>query len=391
MKKLFVIALAAIGMVACVQNEIVEAPKSDVISFAGAYLDNATRAAADPSFTTDQENPLEKFNVWGFMDETAGTVFNAEDVEKINGVWSYTNTQYWAPEHDYYFAALAPMDSANIQDLSLATDEAAAKLGLGSLKFVNVNGGEDLIYAKAKVTTPGMNSILQNGMAPVQLQFNHLLSKVKFTFKNGFTTNNAFVEVKDIKMTVANNATIDLATAAPVWADLAGEKVLEFGDVAKLAMGNRDECTDERLTIPATDAYTYDIEFTVVVYTGSNASTAVKALEVTKTSTVTGQAFDMGKAYNLVAEITPENLNLLPIEFDVVVNEWEDYVDVEVDSYFDPTTNTYTVANADGLQTVLDGINAGETPADVNVVLGGNIDLNDVVLNRSVESNWVPV
>ena len=387
MKKLFVIALAAIGMVACVQNEIVEAPKSDAIAFAGAYIDNATRAAVDPSFTTDQENALAAFNVWGYMDQTAGTVFAAEDVQKVNGAWSYANTQYWAPEHDYYFAALAPMDSANIQNLVLATDPDAQK-GLGSFKFVNVAGGEDLIYAEAKVTTPGMNAILQNGMDPVQLQFNHLLSKVKFTFKNGFTTNNAYVEVKNIKMTVANNATIDLATDAPAWANLAGKTELAFGNVANLAMGQSDECTDERLTIPATDAYTYDIEFTVVVYMGT-----VKALEVTKTSTVTGQAFEMGKAYNLVAEITPDNLNLLPIEFDVVVKEWETpYVDVEVDSYFDPITNTYTVANADGLQTVLEGVATGETPADANIVLGGDIDLNDVVLSRAaVKSNWVPV
>ena len=367
MKKLFVIALAAIGMVACVQNEIVEAPKSDAIAFAGAYIDNATRAAVDPSFTTDQENALAAFNVWGYMDQTAGTVFAAEDVQKVNGAWSYANTQYWAPEHDYYFAALAPMDSANIQNLVLATDPDAQK-GLGSFKFVNVAGGEDLIYAEAKVTTPGMNAILQNGMDPVQLQFNHLLSKVKFTFKNGFTTNNAYVEVKNIKMTVANNATIDLATDAPAWANLAGETELAFGNVANLAMGQSDECTDERLTIPATDAYTYDIQFTVVVYMGT-----VKALEVTKTSTVTGQAFEMGRAYNLVAEITPENLNLLPIEFDVVVKEWETpYVDVE------NKVGTVYASNAAELQAA---INAATAENGYNIVVLGDI-LEDVTATQ---------
>ena len=386
MKKLFVIALAAIGMVACVQNEIVETPKSDAIAFAGAYIDNATRAAADPSFTTDRENALDAFNVWGYMDEVAGTVFSAEEVEKLNGAWSYTNTQYWAPNHTYYFAALAPMENKH-WNVALAGDPEAQK-GLGTVTFENVNGGEDLIYAEAKVTTPGMNALLQNGMAPVQLEFNHLLSKVKFTFINGFTTDNAYVAINDIKMTVAKDATINLATDAPVWEGLANEKVLEFGNVAKLAMSEDDECTDERLTIPATDAYIYDIQFEVVVYMGT-----VEAYRVTKTSTVTGQAFEMGKAYNLVAEITPENLNLEAIEFEVVVNEWETpYVDVDVDTYYDAASNTYHVATAAGLHTVAEGINNGEIAKNVNIVLTQDIDLSEVAnLSRAGENNWTPI
>ena len=386
MKKLFVIALAAIGMVACVQNEIVETPKSDAIAFAGAYIDNATRAAVDPSFTTDQANALDAFNVWGYMDEVAGTVFSAEEVEKLNGAWSYTNTQYWAPNHTYYFAALAPMENKH-WNVALAGDPEAQK-GLGTVTFENVNGGEDLIYAEAKVTTPGMNALLQNGMAPVQLEFNHLLSKVKFTFINGFTTDNAYVAINDIKMTVAKDATINLATDAPVWEGLANEKVLEFGNVAKLAMSEDDECTDERLTIPATDAYIYDIQFEVVVYMGT-----VEAYRVTKTSTVTGQAFEMGKAYNLVAEITPENLNLEAIEFEVVVNEWETpYVDVDVDTYYDAASNTYHVATAAGLHTVAEGINNGEIAKNVNIVLTQDIDLSEVAnLSRAGENNWTPI
>ena len=386
MKKLFVIALAAIGMVACVQNEIVETPKSDAIAFAGAYIDNATRAAVDPSFTTDQANALDAFNVWGYMDETAGTVFSAEEVEKQNGAWSYNNTQYWAPGHTYYFAALAPMENKH-WSVALAGDP-EAQMGLGTVTFENVDGGEDLIYAKAKVTTPGMSELLQNGMDPVKLQFNHLLSKVKFTFINGFTTENAFVSVSDIKMTVAKDATINLATDAPVWEGLANEKVLEFGNVAKLAMSEDDECTDERLTIPATDAYIYDIQFEVVVYMGT-----VEAYRVTKTSTITGQAFEMGKAYNLVAEITPDNLNLLPIEFEVVVNEWETpYVDVDVDTYYDAASNTYHVATAAGLHTVAEGINNGEIAKNVNIVLTQDIDLSEVAnLSRAGENNWTPI
>ena len=46
------------------------------------------------------------------------------------------------------------------------------------------------------------------------------------------------------------------------------------------------------------------------------------AMEINKTATLTGVAFNMGRSYNIKADITPENLGLLPIEFTVEVNEW---------------------------------------------------------------------
>ena len=48
MKKLLVCALAAIGMAACVNEDVVSLPKSDAIRFADAFIDNSTRGAEDP-------------------------------------------------------------------------------------------------------------------------------------------------------------------------------------------------------------------------------------------------------------------------------------------------------------------------------------------------------
>ena len=103
------------------------------ISFAEAFVDNATKA--DPSITGANINA---FDVWAFMQEVGGTVFTDENVTKSNGVWGYKNIQYWYPERTYYFAALAPMDSANVAE-TLASGE-AAKLGLGTVSFTNVDG-----------------------------------------------------------------------------------------------------------------------------------------------------------------------------------------------------------------------------------------------------------
>ena len=99
----------------------------------------------------------------------------------------------------------------------------------------------------------------------------------------------------------------------------------------------------------------------------------------------------MGKAYNFVAEITPDNLNLLPIVFEVVgVEAWEDAAeDVEVDYYYDNASKTYSVATAEGLQEVVAKINAGEL--DANVALLGNIDLAELSRSRAGENNWTPL
>ena len=39
---------------------------------------------------------------------------NNEDVQMIDGAWKTATVQYWAPEHDYFFAAIAPMNSPNV-------------------------------------------------------------------------------------------------------------------------------------------------------------------------------------------------------------------------------------------------------------------------------------
>ena len=113
MKKTFLMAFAALGLVACMQEEVVTIPQTDAITFDHAYIDNATRLtqAADPSTTTQN---IAGFDVWAFMNEYDGTVLVDEDVEKAGGKWTYANTQYWTPNNKYYFAALAPMNSANL-------------------------------------------------------------------------------------------------------------------------------------------------------------------------------------------------------------------------------------------------------------------------------------
>ena len=383
MKKLLVFALATIGMVACFSEDVVQLPKSDTIRFADAYINNSTRAdqAQDPSTT---KATLEAFDVWAYMTSLNGTVLVDEDVELVNGGWDYTNTQYWTPNKNYFFAALAPMNSDN---WDLDATQAVFGQGAGLVEFENVNGGEDLLYATASVTTPDMATLQNNGMETVKFQFKHLLSKVKFTFKNGFLTDNATVKVENIKMSAPKTGSINLGTGYE-WVLGAESKVYEFGHAGEIAMGDDQQCADERLTIPADATYAYTIDFDVTLYYGQE-----EAYTVHKQSVVTGVALEIGKAYNFVAEITPDNLNLLPIVFEVQgVDSWVDAgAEVPVDYLYDTQSNTCTVNSAEGLEQFAAEIIAGNVDADATIVLGGNIDLNDLTRSRTLASNWTPV
>ena len=339
MKKIFFSALAIASLVACSKDELVSQPKPMAISFEQAFIENATRVkkAEDPSITTAT---IDGFDVWGFMDEPAGTVFVNQDVIRTDaetGAWTYNPLQYWMPDHTYYFGALAPMNSANWE----LNTENANTFGAGVVSFTNVNGTEDLLYAATTASTDGM-VIGEDTMEPVKLTFNHLLSKVKFSFTNGFTSDNAKIVVKNVKMVVPKAATINLAQedwwSTNQWKGYDGETTLEFGDVnnenSKLAMGMKEEAAYERLTIPK-DAHEYAISFDVELYMGE-----VLALESTKETTV-NVALEIGKAYNFCTVLDASNIAdeaLQPIEFEVV--EVKNWVEAGVVDVYNVTAST---------------------------------------------------
>ena len=337
MKKLLVSVLAIAGLVACTQETTLVQKGNAPMEFGGAFVENATRAnaAVDPSTTTES---IKGFDVWGFMDSPEGVVFEGEDVTGETGSFNYVNTQYWIPGHTYYFAALAPMNGAN-WDLDTTN---ASTLGAGVVTFENINGTEDLLYAATAVDA----TKIQVGEAPVdkvRFQFSHLLSKVKFSFTNGFDNDNAYIDVKNVKMVAPSKATIDLAVEN--WWDNDDWKLvdavpvtLEFGDAcAKTAVGVKQVTDNERLTIPAAATQSYKVTFEVALYFGD-----VLAFTKTLESNIENVALEMGKAYNFKATLDETNISgedgkeLLPIVFDVEkVKEWENAAeqDITVDGY----------------------------------------------------------
>ena len=338
------------------------------IDFVDANVEGLTRAVAeDPSFNNNT-NQVTAMNVWAFMNEPDGTVLRGEEVQKVDNDWTYTNVQYWVPgDNTYYFAALAPMNSANWS----LDDTQADTYGAGVVSFTNVDGTEDLLYAATEVAAPAN---VGDEMEAVKFEFSHLLSKVKFTFENGFRTDNADIVVTDIKMTAPKSATIDLAVEnwwdGNDWMLTDGEEnnlTLEFGNVERLDAGAKDDCYYERFTIPASGDQVYNISFKVEVWMGNQLANIFE-----KTSTVTGVALEMGKAYNFVSEINPENLNLSEIEFEVEVKDWVDGGEVE-----HPVVATFEGKPYTSLQAAIDAATAGGT-----IYLASNVK-ETVMINES--------
>lgn len=317
MKKLFVAVLAVAGLAACSNEETVRVQGPAPIAFDGSFVETRANAAVDPSTTTAN---IEKFSVWGFMNDVTGKVFVEEEVTKNGGEWSYVNTQYWAPGNKYYFAALANYDNA------VVNTEGANTLGLGNLEFTVTDGSDDLLYsAVGPIDAPALG---ETSVDPVKFSFNHMLSKVKFSFSNGFTNELATIDVKNIQMVVPATADIDVNVAdwwtENNWKNYNGTATLAFGNAcAKTGIGESQECDNERIVLPANNDVVYTVTFDVALYQGD-----VVAYEGTKTVEVKGVALEMGKAYNFTAELNASNITkdgseLLPIEFEVVeVKEW---------------------------------------------------------------------
>ena len=322
MKKAFVAILSLAALVSCSQDVTVQRNDSAAIGFDSMFVENKTRAAADPSTTTAN---IAEFAVWGFRGTADELVFSNERVYKEAGVWTYDHLQYWMEGKDYFFGAVSPV---NHKDVTVKT-ETMSKDGLGSIDFVNTDGSVDLLYAEKTVYASEVNP---SAPEKVKLQFAHLLSRVKFSFAYDFPNELTTVAVKNIKI---NNSpaegSIDVTAERTNWSwnlpQNGNTVALAFGDVengAKFAECNVFyESDDYRLLIPTDATRQHNITFDVVIYNNN-----VESNTYNVTTTLKDKALVPGKSYNIVTTITPDNVvdgGLNPIEFDLIeVEEWVD-------------------------------------------------------------------
>lgn len=178
MKKILISMLAVAALVSCSKEESIRVDQGEAIAFGNAFVDNSTRAdaATDPSYsTTGNGVALESFNVYGAVNGV--NIFNGNAVTKgtaaYGAAWTLTgNKQYWIAGADYEFVAVVDGNKTDVTETHTDADS-----GIPTSIDYTVDGATDLLCARVVRLDNTDTSI-------VGFNFNHLLSKVKFSVEN---------------------------------------------------------------------------------------------------------------------------------------------------------------------------------------------------------------
>ena len=335
MKKVFLMAVAAVAMLASCSNDETtgKAVNTKAIKFSNTFVNNGTRSMVDPSFTKES---LGNFKVYGYTQN--GCIFDGVTVSSNdNGAsWTYSPTKWWIQNNTYTFGAIAPAATA-VSNPQVTNGKVTM-----DVSFTN-NGTTDLLHAAPAVVTADENFMASP--APVAMSFNHQLSKVKFSFENsigaGYTMKITNIQIKNAKA----NGKLTVAEAGNSWSEQTGETNLNFGaasttgenEAEVIANGSTVESYKEMLMIPTAADAEYNVGFTFEVL-DNNVSVGIYE----KTATIKGVELKLGYCYDFAAELNADNIvvdpdnpdaELKPIEFKV--NEISDWIDTDKDQTID--------------------------------------------------------
>ncbi len=298
MKKTLFTILAAAALAACAKEEVVTVDQ-EAISFENAFVDNATKSNDGYTVTTAS---LNEFQVYGTTKgNEAGAalvpIFKHVTVEK-DGTWKYADdyTQYWVNGNSYNFAALVNVAAENVTLVNAVPAEIKC----------DVSEQKDILYAANAFGT----YVKGTSATKVPFTFNHLLSKVFFTFENNMTSNSAsnMYTYRVTGITINGAAKVATGTVAGVWGTPASTYNVEFGNITKTfdgvnkgeatligAIGAADKSTslESRLMIPQTGAA---LTITCTIETLLNGA----VIDVENYSTTVTKTLEAGKVYNFI-------------------------------------------------------------------------------------------
>ena len=322
MKKIFIAVLAVAALASCSKEDTVNVDNGALIGFGKVFVENSTRANDLTAGNFD-------FGVYGLVekDGKSALIFNNQIVAADG---TYSPAQYWIAAAQYYFTAIAPKTNAN---WSYTTTTAHT----GTITFNNMTAAanQDLLFAYVKPNVTPEQITTDPGA--VCFTFNHMLSRVRFTFTNGFGAgSNIKLEVKDVTITDAY-ASADLAVAdgapAAAWSNFGTTFSKNFGQVGGATLAT---LTDEGTTMSASTEHfylipankAYNVTFTVDLY-----QAGVKLDTYSRTATIPATEMKSGMSYDIKTTLTANNTSddgkLYPIEFKVTgVEGWDTYNEV---------------------------------------------------------------
>ena len=333
------------AMAACSNEDVISRPALPMIGF-DTFVENSTRAA-----DINADN-LANFGVYGSVvnsQNQQGMIFANQMVTKTASGYSYSPAQYWIAGAKYDFVAFAPyQNSTDVNATWTYSLTASTAAENGTITFNNAKAGanQDLLFAATACTTPAN---ITTAPAAVGFTFNHLLSRVKLSFTNGFQSNgNIKLVVKNVHITntaavgtlaVAKAVNATEAAVAADWTTAATDNNLDvtFGDVAAAAQLAEagSGSTTHFYVIPAERVY--NITFDVDLYqAGVYLDTYNRSAKVTVD-------FTRGMSYDLKATLNQTNTSdegqLYPIEFTVTgVEKWDNNPNTPAEDWTDVNT-----------------------------------------------------
>lgn len=187
-KSLFIMALGAIALTSCSQDEVIEVQK-DAISFA-AFSDNASRVTPTTTGT------IQNFKVWGIVAEGENYLNYFDPAGEVINVTSITNLSsgYYWPSGTMDFYAVSP-STINNASVGTPSEFASNTAGITGVEVADATNQTDILYA----LTTGQTKKTED----VPLYFKHALSQVVFKVKIADNVEQD-IEVKLNSVTVKN-------------------------------------------------------------------------------------------------------------------------------------------------------------------------------------------
>ena len=166
-KNVLLMALSALSLTACVNDETIEVNRGDEVAFR-AVAGHATRTEATTTAT------IKEFKVWGFHENegVTKTFMDAVAVNRINDSWTYSPTQFWPEAGTIDFFSVSPGTTTVKMD---KTTKTIPDFTVPS----EVDDQIDLLYAANYDCSKEAN-----GGSGVEVNFRHALSQIVFRAKN---------------------------------------------------------------------------------------------------------------------------------------------------------------------------------------------------------------
>lgn len=313
-KSLFVLGVAVAALASCTQNEVLEVAEGRAIGF-DAFVNNQTKAVSE--VTSDNiSTDFYVFGNYGTSDTWTGQSFNNE---------ISTAVYYWQTGQTYRFGAY--------KDGGAKNDDVTFNADTKTLTFSNYapNDEKDLIAAVTESLTA--DTYIGNS-DPVGLNFKHLLSQVKLTFKTdaaavyNMTISKVKINGALSQSTATYNGTVTWnPSAAAAETTNNGYSYDALSNKGKISSGVISE--QSKLVIPQSGTDALTVTFTAKI-TGEAEGTANFTATLGHTiSGLTGDTWTNGYRYNYIANVelskvieNPEGL--VPITFTATVEDWKD-------------------------------------------------------------------